>query len=149
AEPADRPGGVERPAARPRGDAAVVIGDEVDQRLAGDSDHPPGPQPVMGPPSLGAAGPGSAPAAPAGRSRVPVRAAPPRTRAHERWRHCGLRFSRNAFMFSRASGSWLVAAITSMAKAYALAWSRSICAYSACLPMPLLSAEPRVTRSSR
>jgi AcrR family transcriptional regulator len=41
-------------------------------------------------------------------------------------RHFGLRLSRNARIPSRASGSWLVAAITSMAYAYAFGWSRSI-----------------------
>jgi len=41
-------------------------------------------------------------------------------------------------MPSWASGSWLVEAMTSTAWAYAFCWSRSICVYSACLPMALL-----------
>jgi hypothetical protein len=39
-QPAYGPGRVERPTTRPRADAAVAIDDKVDQRLAGDSDHP-------------------------------------------------------------------------------------------------------------
>src|SRR5262249_49485677 len=49
-------------------------------------------------------------------------------RPHRPRRHSGLRLSRNACMPSAASGSWLAAAMTSIAYAYALGWSRSICA---------------------
>jgi len=52
---------------------------------------------------------------PAHTTQLPVRAAPGQPPVQRPRRQRGLRFSRKAFMPSRASGSWLVAAMTSTA----------------------------------